>query len=522
MSSLLIFALIWGVYLIVPVIVDGLDSARRLLIVKRNRASPGKDGSSTPWDDTCDAREWPLVTVIIPCHNEAAVIDRCLTSVKNQDYPADRLEVIVVDDGSTDETTERVEQHVNGNGAATPLRVRSQRIAVGQFGGKLMLVKREHEGKSEALNAGIARSKGEIIVNIDSDVVLAPDAVRNIARAFLDDSELDAATGNIQIDWDLIEARDEQGRIVVDENGEIVPRRLGFVERLLAHCQFLEYLASFDLGRQAQAVTGRMYTLAGACSAYRRRMVDAGVRYSSLSVSEDTALTFDLHRRGAKIGFVADANVHIEPVVDLDSLYGQRVRWARGQIEVCGLNRDLIGKRDLLFGLLTVPKLLVFDHTLAFPRLVWGPLFLFFPLIGYPIRTIVAASIAMYLFYVLIELAHLLSSYPVSDEWVRARIKESAWSTLAMPIFRLVIFYYRLSGYLVTLRDEQEWSAAGPLQTVRSDLERLKLRSLQLGTLLGPGGLRRVGTAGRVLRRPGLAGPLALLAAIIGFWKAQR
>jgi cellulose synthase/poly-beta-1,6-N-acetylglucosamine synthase-like glycosyltransferase len=269
MGNLWAFLLIWGVYLITPVLVDGFDALGRLAIVryrKRKRDQSEDDGPRGPEEPA----DWPTVSVIVPAHNEGEVIDRCLMSLKNQDYPSDRLEVIVVDDGSTDDTSDRVEGHVNGEGPGSSMRLRESEVRVGPFSGKIELIRNGHGGKANALNTGIAASTGELIVNIDSDVVLPADSIRNIALAFINDPHMDAATGNIQIDWELIEDRDEDGRIIVDEDGMMVPRRLNLFERALAKCQFLEYLAAFDLGRQAQALTSTIYTLAGACSAYRR------------------------------------------------------------------------------------------------------------------------------------------------------------------------------------------------------------------------------------------------------------
>ena len=179
-------------------------------------------------------------------------------------------------------------------------------------------------------------------------MTLAPDAIRNIAKAFVRDPDMGAATGNIEIDWEIIEARDENGRLVLDENGEITVAELGPIQRFLAKSQFLEYLSSFDLGRRSQAETETMYTLAGACSAFRRSVLESGAVYSTVTVSEDTNLTFDLHKAGVKVGFVHDAKVYLEPVIDWDSLYAQRVRWTRGQLEVCGINEDLIDRKSVV------------------------------------------------------------------------------------------------------------------------------------------------------------------------------
>ncbi len=481
MSSLWTFVLIWGVWLITPILVDGIEAIGRLVIVRRKETKRRRQR-------LIENYELPSVTLIVPAHNEAEVIDRCLNSIKAQDYPSDKLEVVVVDDGSTDGTADRVQEHVDacGNDTATGtngFRLRGEPIKVGAFRGNLTLIKNGHEGKAHALNAGIRASSGEIVMNIDSDVVLAFDAVRQIAEAFVRNPKLGAATGNIEVDWDVLEARDENGNIVLDASGNIVPMSLNATQRFLAKSQFLEYLASFDLGRRAQSLNNTIYTLAGACSAFRRDVLTDDCCYTNATVSEDTALTFDLHKRGVRVGFVHGAKVYLEPVVDWDGLYAQRVRWARGQLEVCGVNESMVGRSDNgSFSRFTLPKMLLFDHTLAFPRLIWAPLIMFFPMIGYPWRIIIFAVIALYVFYLALEIVNTLAVYSIADDHTKSRIEQCGWTLLGLPIYRFVVFHFRFSGFLVTLTEEQQWTMSGPMQTTRGDLRSLRLRSIEIAS----------------------------------------
>lgn len=477
MSSLVVFILIWGVWLITPVMIDGIDAFVRIMTVWLKRG----DALADPLDDEF----LPTMAIIVPAHNEVAVIDRCLNSIKSQDYPSDRLEIIVVDDGSTDGTGDAVEEHVNGtHEPAGDLRLRGEPIKVGPFAGKLTLVRREKGGKASALNAGIALTGAEIVVNIDSDVVLAPHTMRAIASKFMSDPDIGALTGNIEIDWDILESRDEDGNVIVDEDGCIVPRDLTWRERYLAKSQFLEYLASFDLGRRAQSITSTMYTLAGACSAFRREVLTPTCTYSSDTVSEDTCLTFQLHRNDIKIGFAEEAKVYLEPVTTWDELYAQRARWTRGQLEVCGQNDDIVGKRGSRFGRVSVPKMLLFDHTMAFPRLIWAPLLLMFPMLGYSYSIIASALIAMYLFYVFIEIIGTLSVFSIADPHTRNRIERSGWTLLLLPVYRFIVFHFRFSGFLVTLMEEQQWTIPGPIDGTRRDLRAVGLRSIEFATSL--------------------------------------
>jgi len=477
MNSIVLFMLVWGVWLITPVLVDGLDTLGRLWIVRTRRAERRAERLDDEW--------LPSVSIVVPAHNEAAVIDRCLTSIKAQDYPHDKLEIIVVDDGSTDDTADRIEGHVNGEVGPESFRVRGRPIKVGPFKGTLTLIKNGHAGKAHALNAGIAASTGDVVVNIDSDVVLAQEAVRAIATAFVRDPDMGALTGNIEVDWELLEKRDDSGELVVDENGDMVPRELTPFERLISRWQFLEYLASFDLGRRSQGLTSTMYTLAGACSAFRRDVLTDSCRYTNTTVSEDTCLTFRLHRAGVKVGFAHDARVYLEPVTTWDELYAQRARWSRGQLEVCGMNEEIIGRGETgSFGHTSVPKMLVFDHTMAFPRLLWAPLILFFPLLGYSLSVIATALVGMYVFYVGIELVNTLAVFTIADEHTRPRVEQSMLEVLTMPIYRFIVFHFRFSGFLVTLMEEQQWTIPGPLDATKRGLRSTGLRSIELVTSL--------------------------------------
>jgi hypothetical protein len=173
--------------------------------------------------------------------------------------------------------------------------------------------------------------------------------------------------------------------------------------------------------------------------------------------------------------------VHLEPVVDWDELYAQRVRWSRGQLEVCGANEDMVGGNDKGdFSRMAVPKMLLFDHTLAFPRLIWVPLIVCFPIIGYSWKILAIALVAMYLFYLALEVINTVAANSLADRSTRLRIEQSQLALLGLPVYRFIVFHFRFSGFLVTLTEKQQWTMRGPVQTMRDDSDRLKLRSVEM------------------------------------------
>ncbi|MFZ3062922.1 MAG: glycosyltransferase, partial [Actinomycetota bacterium] len=554
MTELWLFILVWGVWVLMPIIVDGVDTLLRLFVV----LIWGRDFKEHKVAD----KELPKVTVLIAAYNEEEVIDRCLNSIKIQDYPHEKLEVVVINDGSTDATAERVMNHImdtaangngyyngydngyNGNGHFSPdggtkngkngnarlpdgqgfngklpsgvystrdfkngkngidggskngtnggtngsikngnghngngyLKINGDQIPVPEFNGDITLVSNGHVGKPEALNLGVKHmNHSEIVITIDSDVVLAPHAIRNMASAFVENPDMGAATGHIEISTDILEERDEYGNLVLDENGHLMTKKLSWWENLLAKCQFLEYLDAFRLGRQFQATLSSAYILAGAFSAFRRNVLESSPLYRSRTVSEDFDLTVDIHKTGYRVGYVADAKALLEPVAKWDHLYSQRVRWCRGQLEVCGAHQDIIGNRKYgPVGWFGFPQMLIVDHTLAFPRLIWTLLILLFPLFGYPVGTIALAVAFMYMFYVGLGFLQTFSAYSIVDADTKKQTEKALSYCFLLPLYRLVTFYFRMSGYLKTLKEPPAWEVPSPLNGVTNGVNGLK------------------------------------------------
>ena len=144
------------------------------------------------------------VLVVTPTYNEADNIDLCLSFLETQSYPQERLEIIVVDNGSTDSTGEIVESHM---------------AYESNLKDKIKLVTRSDKGKAEALNTGIRLSCGEIIINIDCRSFLAKDAVYNMVAKFIREPQYGAITGNIEIDWSMVYERDENGGLILGGDG---------------------------------------------------------------------------------------------------------------------------------------------------------------------------------------------------------------------------------------------------------------------------------------------------------------
>lgn len=423
------FALFWGVWMVVPMLIDGVTAVAYFSAAIRARAG------RSPMDNDRPLKIYPLISVIIPVYNGAGVIPICLKAIRSQDYPHEKIEVLIVDNQSTDNTRAVVAHEQERS-----------------FKGSISLITLPYKGKSGALNAGIHHSRGELILNVDADTALERHALTEMARAFEEDDQLAAATGSVEV---LPPDRDP----VTGEHVDLHPIRYA-----IGQAEFVEYYQGFRIGRQYQSQTGSLFTLAGAFSAFRREVMLRTFMYDQRTVSEDTDLTFYIARNfpGKRVKAIATAVVYVHPTASLKDLYAQRVRWQRGQIEVAAMYPDFEKHPFRLRGLSVVKSLLV-DHTLAFPRVVWTFLLPFMFLLGYPVEVVFSATFGLYLIYMGVEGLYYLVALWVSEGEARRRLKGLWWIPVFMPFYRWLTFWFRFSGFLSVLKDEKQWRANDPM-----------------------------------------------------------
>jgi poly-beta-1,6-N-acetyl-D-glucosamine synthase len=242
------------------------------------------------WEEGEDERDpsaWPGVTVLIPAYNEEAVIATSVRAALASQYL--RLEVLVLDDGSNDDT-----EAVALAAAAGDRRCRVIRDPV-------------NRGKAERLNAGFSRAAHEYVVVSDADGHLHPHAIRHLA-ARIDSSPLLAAVAG----------------------GPHVTNRNNFICAM----QVLEAASIIGLIRRTQSLTGRVGTVAGVLGIFRRDRVLGVGGYDGRMATEDIDLTWRLLLAGWNTGYEPRALVGMEVPPTVSALWAQRKRWARGQGEV--------------------------------------------------------------------------------------------------------------------------------------------------------------------------------------------
>lgn len=450
------FLIFWGVWILIPLVADIFESLRDDLFVLRN----GRFAKLYP---PLLKTPLPKISIIIPAHNEQLNIDRCITSLKAQTYPHEKIEILVVNDGSTDHTEEVVNGHING----TPhwngnIRLHNRIIPALEFGGVMTLLQGGHKGKPAAINTGLLHCRGDLIYTIDSDAVLEPEAIEQSVIAFQRNPDMVAATGHLIIDKDLLVVADGKGHIRLDPEDLPVRRMLSGKEKFLAAAQFIEYLQSFRIGRHAEAIRNELFTLSGACAMFRREALEGMGGYRGRTVSEDTDATLTLQRFEGRVSYLPQVRLHLAPTESWATLYSQRVRWQRGELEALAVHMDMLGKQKRLWRT-GIPWRLQRDHTMGFLRLVWVFLLPMFPFLGYSPMLIAQAMALMYAVYVLADGLQLAAAWNICAPSERRLLRESALYLPFLPIYRMVVYFFRMSGNLKTLTESPHWTTKAGL-----------------------------------------------------------
>jgi spore germination protein YaaH/peptidoglycan/xylan/chitin deacetylase (PgdA/CDA1 family) len=264
-----------------------------------------------------DSQDGPLVSVLIPCFNEEKVIAASVARILESDWK--NIEVLVLDDGSRDNTAEEV-RRAHGH---------DPRVTLLSF---------ENGGKARAVNRGLAVAKGEFVVALDADTLFPPKTIGRLVRWFQDPT-IGAVAGNA-----------------------IVGNRVNVVTRW----QALEYVTAQNLERRALAALGAVTVVPGAVGAWRKSVLDALGGYPSDTLAEDQDLTIACQRAGWKVAFDPDARAYTEAPDTVAGLLKQRFRWSFGTLQCVWKHRAaLFNPKTPALGFVALPQIWLFQILLA-------------------------------------------------------------------------------------------------------------------------------------------------------------
>ncbi len=257
----------------------------------------------------------PAVAVLIPAYNEETVIERTVRAVLASDYPG--LHVIVIDDGSSDNTLE----------------VARRAFAEEEASGQVLILTKPNAGKAEALNFGLEHLRDEeIFVGIDADTVIARNAISRLVPHFLN-PKVGAVAGNAKV---------------------------GNRVNLWTRWQALEYITSQNFERRALNVLGAVSVVPGAIGAWRASAVREAGGYHTDTVAEDADLTMALLRNGYRVEYEDLALAYTEAPINANGLMRQRFRWSFGILQSVWKHRAVFARKGVL-GWVALPNIVIFQ-----------------------------------------------------------------------------------------------------------------------------------------------------------------
>jgi cellulose synthase/poly-beta-1,6-N-acetylglucosamine synthase-like glycosyltransferase len=278
------------------------------------------------------------VSLIVPAYNEAQTIVPVVRSMLTLAYAT--YDVVVVNDGSTDATLERL---TDAFGLVRADRVPTSDVPTAPIRGvyrsrehpNVWVVDKENGGgKADALNAGLNHTRTPLVCALDADTLLEPDSLVRVVRPFLEDATTVAAGGVIRV----ANGCTISGGMVTDVR---LPRSL------LARFQVVEYMRAFVAARVGWDAIGGTLIISGAFGVFRRSVVADAGGFETGTVGEDMELVVRLHahlrerRQPYRISFVPDPVAWTEAPETLRDLGGQRNRWQRGLLQVLRRHRRM-------------------------------------------------------------------------------------------------------------------------------------------------------------------------------------
>ncbi len=254
-------------------------------------------------------KKWrPKISVIVPAYNEERNLERCVLSVINADYPKNKIEIIIVDDGSTDRTYE----------IAKKLERKYPKI--------IKVYKKKNSGKADSVNKGIEKAAGEIIATLDADSYITPKAIEKMLPYFKEERVM-AVTAAVK-----------------------AGNREGILEKL----QAVEYIYTL-FSRKVMEIIEAIYVTPGPFSMFRAELFREIGGFDRNNILEDQEMAMRIQSYNYKIRSSLDADVYTEVPKTFGSLLKQRIRWHRGGLRNSYKYLHLISPKYGDMGLIVLP-----------------------------------------------------------------------------------------------------------------------------------------------------------------------
>jgi cellulose synthase/poly-beta-1,6-N-acetylglucosamine synthase-like glycosyltransferase len=403
----------------------------------------------------------PPITLIVPAHNEERSIVCSVGALLGLDYPA--LEIVVVNDGSSDATMEKMKEAF-GLQTARILYIPDipaasvQAIYRSPREPRLLVLDKAAAGcKADAINAGINAANSPYVCVVDADSILEKESlIRIMAGVFSDPDKVMAVGGIVRV---------LNGSRVVDNQIE----KVSLPKRSIEIMQVIEYLRAFLVGREGWATFNMLPIISGAFGIFRTDLVKQVGGFRTHAVGEDLDLVIRMHRRLREehrpyhINFIPDPTCWTEVPTDWKSLARQRARWHKGLIDTLWPNRDMLFRAKYgRVGWLVLPYMWIFEllapviELLGYTTIILAALlgvlskafFLQFLLFGYAFATLISIG------SVLLE-EMTVRRYGDWDEVARLLV----YCLFEHFPYRQMTMVWRLKGLWQYLRGDLQWGA---------------------------------------------------------------
>lgn len=357
----------------------------------------------------------PRVSFIVPAWNEQVGIIPTIDSILRSSY--DNFELIIVNDGSTDNTDSVIRDYVNDYKGSVLIRY----------------FQKDNEGKSSALNLGVKEATGEIIMTTDADCVVDSNAINCLVKQF-SQKDIMAVAGNT---------------------------RVGNSFKIISSIQKLEYAYGFYFKR-ADSLLNSVYIVGGAAAAYRKEVFSKLGFFDTEIITEDIEYSTRILNAGYKIRYAADAIFYTEAPSDLTSLIKQRLRWKYGRLVTFAKYRSLFfrfgGKQSVFLSFVILPVALLAEILLLL-EILSLPLFYYYTF---------AARDFTPLAYTVIALSLIIFLQILFDFKKKDNIKILVWVPVAWLTFYFIDFveYVALANCIVRIIKNkkvswQKWERLG-------------------------------------------------------------
>ncbi|SDR71285.1 glycosyltransferase family 2 protein [Gramella sp. MAR_2010_147] len=352
----------------------------------------------------------PTCTVIVPAYNEGKQVWATLMSLAEGDYPAEKLELLAIDDGSKDDTWYWMQK------------------AKEVLGDRLSIYQQPvNKGKRHALYRGFNLGKGEIFVTVDSDSVVAKDTLRNLVSPFVVNEKCGAVAGNI--------------RVLNNEEKALLPKMLD-----------VSFVLSFEFVRSAESSLESVFCTPGALAAYRSEAVfnclpewiNQTFMGNPSDIGEDRAMTNMILKQGYHVLFQRNAYAYTNVPEKYTGLYKMFIRWGRSNVrENLAMSRYVF--TNFREGSKTGTRILFINQILKLVMSYPFVFFMFFLIFTHPLLFISSTLLSILVW----------SSFPVLFYAKRYKLSESFWAYSYSILYTFGLFW--ITPYAIATASRRGW-----------------------------------------------------------------